>query len=305
MDLPTYSGFRTFLRAPTQVDGEPDVTVFGVPFDIGTTNRPGARFGPEAVRSASLMLVEDDHPALRVTPGGRLKVIDRGDLEIVTGYLDASIEMIEEQVSAIAGHTLAIGGDHTISLPILRALRKRHSAPLSLVHFDAHIDTWDDNYGGPIGHGTPFHHAVREGLIDPGTSAQIGIRSAVANDLIDETRAQGFTILSAEDVHVAGPAAIAEQIAACVGKRNAYLTFDIDGLDPSCAPGTGTPVPGGLMTWQAQAILQRLVDVEWVGMDLVEIAPAYDHAQITALAGAHLAWTYLGLLELRHAQAGA
>jgi agmatinase len=303
MNLPTYSGLRTFLRAPTQVEGEADVVVFGVPFDIGTTNRPGARFGPEAVRAASLMFMEDDHPSLRVTPGEGLTLVDRGDLEIVNGYLEASLEAIEKQVSAIRGHALAIGGDHTISLPLLRALRKRRGAPLSLVHFDAHVDTWDDNYGGPLGHGTPFFHALREDLIDPRTSVQIGIRSPVSNHLVDEGREKGFTILSAEDVHVAGPEAIAKKIQECVGDRAAYLTFDIDGLDPSCAPGTGTPVPGGLFTWQVEAILRRLAGIDWVGMDLVEIAPAYDHAQITALAGAHIAWTYLGLLSVRRGAA--
>jgi len=303
MDLPTYSGFRTFLRAPTQLAGEADVTVFGVPFDIGTTNRPGARFGPEAVRAASLMLMDDDHPSLRITPGAGLSVIDRGDLEIVTGYLEASLTAIEKQVSEIRSHTLAIGGDHTISLPLLRALRKRRAAPLSLVHFDAHLDTWDDNFGGPLGHGTPFYHAVREDLIDPRSSIQIGIRAPVANELIDEGRERGFTILTAEHVHLAGPIAVAEQIAECVGDRGAYLTFDIDALDPSCAPGTGTPIPGGLFTWQAQAIVQRLAGIDWLGMDLVEIAPAYDHAQITALAGAQLAWTYLGLLSRRQSSA--
>ena len=298
-DVPTYAGLRSFLRAPAEVPGDPDVTVFGVPFDIGTTNRPGARFGPEAVRAASLMLLDDDDPGLRVTPGAGLRIVDRGDLEVVNGYLEASIDLIEKQVSEIRSHTLAIGGDHTISLPLLRALRKRHGVPLSLVHFDAHLDTWDDNFGGPLGHGTPFHHALEEDLIDPASSLQIGIRAPVANALVDANRDRGMTILRAEDVHLQGPVAVAERIQNVVGDRPAYLTFDIDGLDPSCAPGTGTPVPGGLFTWQAQAILSRLADIDWRGMDLVEIAPAYDHAQITALAGAQLAWTYLGLLTIR------
>ncbi len=295
---PTFAGLRTFLRFPTALeDGTaPDVTIAGVPFDLGTTNRPGCRFGPEAIRSASLML-DSDHPDLRISPGRALTCLDIGDFDLANGYLEQSIDMIEDQARRARGHLVVLGGDHTVTLPILRGRAERNGKGVSLVHIDAHVDTWKDNFGTPVGHGTPFHYAAEEGLIDPKRSLQIGIRSPVENSVMDYTREElGFNVISAEQVHMEGVASVVEAIKNTVGDNPAYLTFDIDGIDPSQAPGTGTPEIGGLFTWQALAILKQLGGLNWVGMDMVEVAPAYDQAQVTALAAATFVWTYLCLL---------
>jgi len=299
MRPPPFSGLRTFMRVPNTLAEDPDVTIFGVPFDLGTTNRPGARFGPEAIRSASLFLTSASggHPEFRVSPTTTLKIVDIGDLTIANGYLEESLALIEGQVSRVETHAIAMGGDHTITLPVLRSLRKKCNQPLSLIHFDAHPDTWKDNYGPPIGHGTPFHYAAEEDLIDPRTSIQVGVRAPVDTTTLDYTETLGFNALTADEVHTSTPADTAKRIREVVGTHNpVYLTFDVDVLDPSCAPGTGTPVVGGILTWQALSILKRLGGLYWVGMDLVEVAPAYDSAQITALAGATIIWTYLSLI---------
>ena len=302
MTHPTFAGSRTFLQLPPILDGGgvPDVTISGIPFDLGTTNRPGARFGPAALREASLMLMDGDHPMFRINPQTVLRMVDAGDFEIANGYLDQSVEKIEAQARAIQGHPVFLGGDHTITLPILRGLAERNGTGISLVHFDAHVDTWKDNFGTPVGHGTPFHYAAKEGLIDPRRSVQIGIRSPVDNAVMDYTTNElGFSVISADFVHIKGITEVIRAIRKIVGNNAAYLTFDIDGLDPSQAPGTGTPEIGGLFTWQALGILKNLKDINWCGMDLVEVAPAYDHAQITALAGATLVWTYLCLIAAK------
>jgi len=296
---PTFSGPRTFLRLPAALEdgAAPDVTIAGIPFDLGTTNRPGSRFGPAALREASLMLLDGDHPEWGVNPKRDLKAVDMGDFDIVNGYMEESLELIAAQAKAIDGHLVAIGGDHTVTLPILRGRAGRHGKGLSLIHFDAHVDTWQDNFGAPVGHGTPFHHAAQEGLIDPKRSIQIGIRSPVDGETLAYTKGElGFRIVSAETVHMEGIESVVRAIVETVGDRPAYLSFDIDAIDPGQAPGTGTPEIGGLFTWQALAILKRLGGVNWVGMDMVEVAPAYDAAGITALAAATLVWTYLCLL---------
>ena len=296
---PTFSGPRSFLQLPLELadGGVPDVTIVGIPFDLGTTNRPGCRFGPAAIREASLMLIDGDHPELRVLPTGKLRIVDHGDLDIVNGYMQESLDLIEKQIAGIPSHVVAMGGDHTVTLPTLRARAERGGKGISLVHFDAHVDTWKDNFGGAVGHGTPFHYAAQEGLIDPKRSIQIGIRSPTDNDVMDYTRDElGFTVMTAEDVHIGGIEQVIAAIERTVGDNCAYLTFDIDAIDPSQAPGTGTPEIGGLFTWQALAILKRLGGINWIGMDMVEVAPAYDQAQITALAAATFMWTYLCLL---------
>lgn len=294
---PSFSGIRSFLRAPTSLKGStiPDVAVVGIPFDLGTSNRPGARHGPAALREASTFYADDWNPELWVNPMETLKIVDKGDLELKLGYLEESLLMMQEQLSAIkARQIVVLGGDHTCTLPILRALREKHDEPISIVHFDAHVDTWKEN--GRIDHGTPFHYAAQEGLIDPRSSIQIGIRSPIHPDTRRYTKDLGFHILSSELAHEVGPAAIAKGILRTTEGKKVYLTFDIDCIDPSQAPGTGTPEIGGLFTWQVLAIMKRLKEVDFIGMDLVEVAPAYDHAQITAQAGACFLWTYLCLL---------
>ncbi|MCW0236460.1 MAG: agmatinase [Ferrovibrio sp.] len=288
---PTFAVAGGFLGAAGGT-GKTGIAIAGIPFDIATTNRPGARFGPEAIRRASKMLVDGDHPTLRrdLTKG----LTDAGDFAIALGDVPASLALIEQQAAQFA-HLVTLGGDHSIALPLLRALRKRLGGPLGLVHFDAHVDTWPDSFGQPYGHGSCFYHAINEGLVDPRRMIQIGIRSPVQTDVLDWTLSQGVTIVSAQDVHERGIEAVAAQIRQTVGEAPSYLSFDIDALDPAFAPGTGTPEIGGLATWQAQALLRRLGGLNFAGMDMVEVAPAYDHAELTALAAATLVYEYLAL----------
>lgn len=288
---PTFAIRPTFLGA-AQEPSAAAVCVAGVPLDLGTTNRGGAREGPLAVRHASRMLVDGDNPANWRNPLQR-GLADIGDFSLALGDLPASLDLIERQAAAFA-HLVAIGGDHSIALPLLRALARR-TGPLGLVHFDAHVDTWPDSFGQPLGHGSVFYRAIVEGLVDPRRMIQIGIRSPVERAVYDWTLAQGVRIVSAEEVHETGPQAVAERALAAVGAGPAYLSFDIDAIDPAQAPGTGTPEVGGLFTWQAMAILRRLGGLDFRGMDLVEVAPAYDVAEITALAAASLIWQYLSL----------
>jgi agmatinase len=288
----TYAVAPTFLGIARHDRGAP-ICVAGIPLDLGTTNRSGARFAPSAIRQASRMLTDGAHPQHWVDPAA-LPLADIGDFPIVLGDLLASLALIEEQARAIE-HLVALGGDHGITLPLLRALAKKRG-PGALIHFDAHVDTWPDNFGQAYAHGCVFYHAITEGLIEPRRMVQIGIRSPVSREVHDWTLAQGVTSLTAQAVHETGPAAIAGRIREIVGGTPVYLSFDIDVLDPAFAPGTGTPEIGGLASWQAQAILRRLGGLRFSGMDVVEVAPAYDVAEITALAGATMAWEYLCLL---------
>ena len=270
-------------------------TVAGVPFDVGTTNRAGTREGPAAIRRASRMLLDGAHPTFWVDPA-TLDLADIGDFAIALGDIPATLALIEQQAAGL-NHLLCLGGEHGITLPLLRALTKRHGKGLALVHFDAHVDTWPDSFGQPLGHGSVFYHAIQEGLIDPRKTIQIGIRSPVQREVWDWTVGKGVTTLAAQDVHAMGPGAITERIRAVVADAPAYLSFDIDALDPAFAPGTGTPEVGGLASWQAQAILRGLGSIRFIGMDVVEVSPAYDVAEITSLAAATVVWEYLALLN--------
>jgi agmatinase len=267
-------------------------SIAGIPFDLGTTNRAGARDGPNAIRRASRMLHDGLHPVTGFD-FSNAPIADAGNLELVLGDLTGSLNAIEKQ-ARLFSHLIALGGDHSITLPLLRAAHERHGC-LSLIHFDAHVDTWPDSFGQPFGHGSPFYHAIVDGLVDPKRTIQIGIRSPVCRDVRDWTSTQGVTGVDSETVHLEGPAAIAAKICDLVGSTNTYLSFDIDALDPAFAPGTGTPEVGGLATWQAIAILRRLNGVNFVGMDVVEVAPAYDVAEITALAAATMVCEYLSI----------
>ena len=291
-DEATYAGALSFLRRPYARDAEgADVAVIGIPFDLATTNRPGARLGPRAVRAASAQLSWGPPWPWGFDPTKRLAIVDVGDCALDHGRpaeIPAGIERQTADVLRTGASMLGIGGDHFITLPLLRAHANHCGGPLALVHFDAHCDTWSDE-DGRIDHGTMFWHAVREGIVDAARSVQIGIRTHNEDRL-------GFTWLDAAWVHEHGPAAAAEETRRIVGDAKAYLTFDIDCLDPSCAPGTGTPVTGGLSTWQAQSIIRDLGGIDFVGMDVVEVAPAYDVAEITALAAASIALDYLCLL---------
>jgi agmatinase len=292
------TGTPTFAIPPgflgvTRNDRDAHFIVAGVPLDIGTTNRSGARDGPHAIRRASRMLTDGAHPEFWVEPA-TMSLADIGDLELALGDIPASLQRIEQQAAALP-HLLALGGEHTITLPLLRALSRRIGR-LALVHFDAHVDTWPDSFGQSHAHGSVFYHAITEGLIEPRSMIQIGIRSPVQREVWDWTIGHGVTVLTAQDVHAIGPDAVAQRIRGVVGEAPAYLSFDIDTLDPAFAPGTGTPEVGGLASWQAQAILRRLRGVAFAGMDVVEVAPAYDVAEITALAAATMVWEYLALV---------
>jgi agmatinase len=289
---PTYAVAPSFLGV-TRSDREADYVVAGIPMDIGTTNRSGTRDGPAAIRRASRMLTDGEHPEHRVEPA-RMNLADIGDFGLALGDIQASLTAIQSQAELV-DHLIALGGEHGVTLPLLRALTQRLGSPVALVHFDAHVDTWPDNFGQAFAHGSPFYHAINEGLIDPHRMIQIGIRSPVQKAVMDWTVGKGVTVVSAQDVHAATPGLVAARIVDVVGDAPAYLSFDIDALDPAFAPGTGTPEIGGLASWQAQAILRRLGAVRFVGMDVVEVAPAYDVAEITALAAATMVWEYLAL----------
>ncbi len=271
--------------------------IAGIPLDIGTTHRAGTRFGPGAIRKASGMLTDGAHPGAWIEPVSELDLSDIGDFAIALGDIAESLLLIEEQAARVS-HLVALGGEHGVTLALLRALSKR-TGPLALVHFDAHVDTWPDNFGQIFGHGSVFFHAINEGLIDPRRTIQLGIRSPVQREVWDWTVGHGVTILTAQDIHASTPDAVAARVRDVVGNHAAYLSFDIDSLDPAFAPGTGTPEIGGLASWQAQAILRRLGGLDFRGMDLVEVAPAYDVSEITALAGATMVWEYLALMGER------
>jgi agmatinase len=290
---PTFATPSTFLGL-ARSSHEAAFHIAGIPFDIGTTNRSGARFGPVAIRQASRMLVDGDHPHWWIDPAA-LPVADVGDFAIALGDIGESLRLIEAQ-AAQHEHLIALGGDHSISLPLLRALARKRGAPVALVHFDAHVDTWPDNFGQRYAHGSVFFHAIEEGLVDPQRTVQIGIRSPVQRDVYDWTLSRGVTVVTAQDVHETGPKAVRERVVSIVGDAAAYLSFDIDCLDPAFAPGTGTPEIGGLASWQVQAVLRGLDTLQFAGMDVVEVAPAYDTAEITALAAATAVWEYLALI---------
>ena len=290
--VPTYATRPSFLGIE-RTDPDAAICIAGISFDLGTSNRPGARFGPAAIRQASRMLVDGDHPAFWAEIE-KLDVADIGDFRIAHGDIQGTLARIEQQAGLVR-HLVALGGDHTITIALLRALARR-AGPLALVHFDGHVDTWPESFGLAWGHGSPFYHAIEEGLIDPHRTIQIGIRSPMHREIFDWTIGKGVAIVTAEDVHETGPQPVAQRIREVVGTGPAYLSFDVDALDPAFAPGTGTPEVGGLATWQARAILRRLAGLDFCGMDVVEVSPPYDVAEITALAAATMVWDYLALL---------
>jgi agmatinase len=282
---PTYAGALSFMRRKYTRDLEGvDLVVMGVPLDTATTNRPGARLGPRAIRAASTIQAFERPYGMEFDPFDKLAVIDYGDCFFDFGRPETVPTSIEESAFQILDQgpgLLSLGGDHFIAYPLTRAHARKHGAPLSLLHFDAHSDTWADEEGR-IDHGTMFYHAANEGVIDPASSVQIGLRTRNENTM-------GFNILDGPWVHEHGIDAVVAETKKIIGDNPVYLTFDIDCLDPAFAPGTGTPVCGGLTTHQAMSIIRRLMGINLVGMDIVEVAPAYDVGEITALAGAHIA----------------
>jgi agmatinase len=298
--VPRYAGPDSFARLPRLQDlggRTADVAVVGIPFDAGVSYRPGARFGPLAVRNASKML-RPYHPDLDTHPYGVQQVADAGDIAANPFDIGEAISTIEQAARGLlgqAGRLVAVGGDHTVALPLLRATAAKHG-PVALVHFDAHLDTWDTYFGAPYTHGTPFRRAVEEGLLALDASAHVGIRNPLyARTDLTEDKALGFAIVSTADVARRGVDEAIDRVRTRVGRRPVYLSVDIDVLDPAHAPGTGTPEPGGLTTRELQFILRGLADLNLVGADIVEVAPAYDHAELTALAAANVAYEFLAL----------
>ena len=291
------------MRAPhvTEVDGV-DAAVVGIPFDTATSFRTGARFGPEAIRSASALL-RPYHPAHELNLVDALSIVDWGDSPVSPGDVKRTYGQVEETLAPLvdAGvFTLCLGGDHSVTLAELRAVARKHG-PLAVVQFDAHGDTWDEYFGQPYFHGTTFKRAAEEEIVDPSRSVQAGMRGALygAQDL-DDARELGFTVVESEELRAAGPAAHAETVRARVGDAPVFLSFDIDFLDPAFAPGTGTPEVAGFSTAEAVAFLRALKGLNLVGADVVEVCPAYDGpGQPTALAAANVGWELLALRALR------
>lgn len=286
-----FAGVASFLRRPlTKELSGCDLAVTGVPFDQAVTHRPGARFGPRAIREASTLMAGDRPYGWGYSPLDRFKVVDAGDMAFdyaamadVPAVIEAHVTRVLEAGSA----SLVLGGDHSITLPLLRAHAARFG-PLSLVQFDAHPDTWSDDDPSRVDHGTIIYKALSEGLIDPARSVQIGTRVEV-----EDEAEHGVTRYDARAVH--SGADVASDIRRIVGETPAYLTFDIDVLDPAFAPGTGTPVWGGLSSAQVAGVLRGLAGLKLVGADVVEVSPPYDHANITALAAAHIAYDLIAL----------
>jgi agmatinase len=290
---------NTFLKAPAH-DATRPFAVAGITWDGCVTNRPGARFGPDAIRRASHMLCDGTHPVFDASPLGQLT--DYGDLALPNTALTTMRERLAALAPPlIAQHHMAwLGGDHSITLPLLRAYKAHFKQPLALIHFDAHCDTWTDHFGEPSGHGTWTYEALKEGLVVPSATIQIGIRSAGERTAREYVNAQGGRVFTARELRGRESAAqLAEVLTeirgrvTAAGNPPAYLTLDIDCLDPAFAPGTGTPEPGGLSTNQVLTLLEELADLPFVGMDCVEVSPPYDHAELTSNAAAALVWTYL------------
>jgi agmatinase len=298
---PRFGQLATFMRLPHhRVPGDLDVALVGIPYDGGTSYRPGARFGPREVRSQSA-LIRPWNPVLKVAPFEILRVADYGDIDVSPVSIERTNEVVEREIAAIlAGGCVpvSIGGDHSIALPILRAVAKRHG-PVAVVHFDSHPDTWDQYFGSRYFHGTMFRRAVEEGLIDPRRTLQIGIRGPLYGDDDFEFQAQhGMTVVRVEEIHERGIAGATEHYAK-LRDAKVYVSFDIDAVDPAFAPGTGTPEVGGLTSYDALALVRALRGLDLVGFDLVEVAPAYDGpGQITSLLAANLLFEFVSLLAL-------
>jgi agmatinase len=300
---PRFAGLASFARLP-RLDQVPraDIVVAGVPFDSGVSYRPGARFGPSHVRESSRLL-RPYNPAMDVSPFEIAQVADAGDIAANPFDIHQAIETIEAGAVALTADgasLVAIGGDHTISLPLLRAAAQRHG-PVALVHFDAHLDTWDTYFGAEYTHGTPFRRAVEEGIVDTEALSHVGTRGPLygKKDLEDDRRF-GFGIVTSSDVYHQGVVEIVDKLRQRLGNRPVYVSIDIDVLDPAHAPGTGTPEAGGITSRELLEILRGFRGLNVIGADVVEVAPAYDHAEITGVAAAHVAYDLVSLLALKH-----
>jgi agmatinase len=297
--VPRYAGIGTFARLPlidevTNVD----VALVGIPFDTGVSYRPGARFGPSHVRESSRLL-RPFNPSVSKEPFSTQQVVDAGDIAVNPFHIDEALSQIERGSRALherAGRLITIGGDHTIALPLLRTMAAKHG-PISVVHFDAHLDTWDSYFGEDYTHGTPFRRASEEGLIDREGSMHVGIRGPLYSSKdLDQDKSLGFEIFSSIEFDDIGVKGAIEKVQARVQNRPMYISIDIDVLDPSHAPGTGTPEAGGLTSRELLAVIRSFANMNIVGADVVEVAPAYDHAQMTGIAASHVIYELLSAM---------
>jgi agmatinase len=295
---PRFAAIPTFMRLPHVPDPkELDIALVGVPFDGGTTYRAGARLGPRHIRVQSA-LIRPYHPNLKVNPFDRYRIADYGDIPVNPLSIQDTFQRIEAAIDELLAHgvrPICVGGDHSIALPILRALAKRHQ-PLSVIHFDSHPDTWDEYFGSKYSHGTPFRRAIEEGLIDPSHMLQVGLRGQVyGEEDFDFARSKGIEFLFTEEIFERGIPWVVERFQRFRG-TSCYLTFDIDVVDPAFAPGTGTPQIGGPSSREIVALVRGLLGLQFVGADLVEVSPPYDSAEITSLLAANLLFEFLCLM---------
>ncbi len=297
--VPRFAGAPTFARLPRIDEVErADIAVLGIPFDAGTSFRPGARFGPSHIRESSRLL-RPYNPAQDAKPFALAQVVDAGDLAVNPFNIAEALEQIEAGAKILLDAGLKIvslGGDHTIALPLLRALHAKHG-PIAVIHFDAHLDTWDTYFGAEYTHGTPFRRASEEGLLDKNACIHIGVRGPLYSDQdLAQDGDLGFQIVHATELDEIGTAGAIERMLQRVGDRPVYVSIDVDVLDPAFAPGTGTPEAGGLSSRELLRLIRALDQVNLIGADIVEVAPAYDHAQITAIAAAHIAYELITTL---------
>ena len=299
VQVPRYSGLATFARLPRLEDvPDYDIAVVGAPFDSGVSYRPGARFGPSAIRQGSRLL-RPYNPAQDVSPFAGTQVVDAGDLAVNPFDIEAAIGQVAAGLAQLVGgrrRAVLLGGDHTIALPALRVMKDKHG-PVALVHFDAHLDTWDTYYGAPYTHGTPFRRAWEEGLLLADHCLHVGTRGPLysSQDLVEDA-SFGFRVIECRDLDREGIDAVVQRIRRRVADAPVYVSIDIDVLDPAHAPGTGTPEMGGLSGRELLELVRGLAGLDLVGADVVEVAPAYDHAEITAIAGANLVYELVCLL---------
>ena len=299
--VPRYAGPSTFARLPELRDVEDcDVAIIGVPFDAGTSYRPGARFGPQSVRQASRQLRTNYHPNYDVEPFKVQQVADAGDIACNPFDIDEAIKQIEKGSTELlqkVGSIVTIGGDHTIALPLLRSINKKVGGPVALVHFDAHLDTWDTYFGAPYTHGTPFRRAREEKLFLDDASMHIGIRGPLysTNDLKND-RELGFKTIHCDEFQTNTIDQIVKRIKDRIGNNPLYISIDIDVLDPAHAPGTGTPEVAGMTTREILNVLRGLAGSQLVSADVVEVAPAYDHAELTSTAAATIDYELINII---------
>ena len=297
--LPRFAGPATFARLPELRDvARCDVAVLGIPFDGGTSYRPGARFGPGAIRQASRHLRTQYHPDYDTEPFATLQVADAGDVACNPFNIEEAVNAVQSHATELLDHVgavISLGGDHTMALPLLRAVNHHHG-PVALVHFDAHLDTWDTYFGAPYTHGTPFRRAAEENLFRDDASMHVGIRGPLYSrtDLVEDAEF-GFKVVHCDEFQRHGIDHVVKRIRERVGDHPLYLSIDIDVLDPAHAPGTGTPEIAGMTTREMVGVLRGLQGMKLVSADIVEVAPAYDHAELTALAAATIAYELINL----------